>query len=45
MFYEVLKNLLEKGRFTYTQTGLLDYDHKHFFTYNEILQTFALAGY
>ena len=45
MFYDIIKNLLEKGRFTYTETGLLDYDHKHFFTYYEILQTFSAAGY
>lgn len=37
-------NLLMHGNFTYTKTGLLDSDHKHLFTYNEIINMFNKAG-
>lgn len=40
----VIKQLLE-GNFTYTDTGLLDKTHIHFFTYNEIVRMFRRAGY
>ena len=34
MHWTVMANLLIYGNFTYTDIGLLDYDHKHLFTYN-----------
>ena len=40
MHWTVMTNLLVHGNFTYTETGLLDYDHKHLFTYNEIIKLF-----
>ena len=36
MHISVIGDLLVNGNFTYTETGLLDFDHKKFFTYNEI---------
>lgn len=45
MHYSVLYNMLMKGNFTYTDTGLLDYDHKHFFTFNEIERMFEKTGF
>lgn len=44
MHYSVLKQLIN-GYFTYTDTGLLDKTHIHFFTLNEILLMFERAGY
>ena len=44
MHISVIKDLL-KGNFTYTETGLLDKTHIHFFTYNEILKMFEKCGY
>lgn len=44
MHYSVMKDLL-KGNFTYTETGLLDKTHIHFFTYNEIIRMFEKCGY
>ena len=38
--WTVMVNLLIYGNFTYTDVGLLDYDHKHLFTYNEIVKLF-----
>lgn len=32
MHWTILYNLLCNGLFTYTDVGLLDYDHKHLFT-------------
>ena len=40
MHWTVMVNLLIYGNFTYTDVGLLDYDHKHLFTYNEIVKLF-----
>lgn len=40
MHWTVMANLLIYGNFTYTNIGLLDYDHKHLFTYNEIIKLF-----
>lgn len=40
MNWSLIANLLIFGNFTYTQTGLLDYDHKHLFTLNEIKNLF-----
>ena len=44
MHASVLKLLLEQGLFTYSETGLLDYDHKHLFTYAEIVNMFKKAN-
>lgn len=44
MHISVMEELL-KGNFTYTETGLLDKTHIHFFTYNEIIRMFTEAGY
>lgn len=41
MHWTVMANLLIYGNFTYTDIGLLDYDHKHLFTYNEIIKLFG----
>ena len=40
----IIEDLL-KGNFTYTETGLLDKTHIHFFTYNEIQKMFQSCGY
>ena len=44
MHWSIMYNLLMHGNFTYTETGLLDSDHKHLFTYNEIINMFNKAG-
>lgn len=44
MHISVVSDLL-KGNFTYTETGLLDKTHIHFFTYNEIQKMFQTCGY
>lgn len=44
MHISVMEELLQ-GDFTYTETGLLDKTHIHFFTYNEIVRMFCKAGY
>ncbi|MST58846.1 bifunctional glycosyltransferase/class I SAM-dependent methyltransferase [Waltera intestinalis] len=44
MHISVMKELLN-GRFEYTETGLLDKTHVHFFTYFEIEKMFQQAGY
>ncbi len=44
MNISVMKQLIH-GDFTYTETGLLDKTHIHFFTYNEIKKIFKEAGF
>lgn len=44
MNISVMKQLL-KGNFTYTETGLMDKTHIHFFTFNEIVKIFSETGY
>lgn len=44
MHYSVFSQLLN-GDFTYTDTGLLDRTHIHFFTYNEIMRLFEAQKY
>lgn len=44
MHYTVMAGLLN-GNFQYSDTGLLDKSHIHFFTYNEIMKMFGRAGY
>lgn len=44
MHVSVMEQLLH-GRFQYTDTGLLDRSHIHFFTYYEILLMFQAEGY
>lgn len=44
MHISVIGDLLN-GNFTYTETGLLDKTHIHFFTFNEIIKTFQTCGY
>jgi hypothetical protein len=41
---EVIYNLL-KGRFTYEEAGIRDMTHLRFFTYQEIMKMFVMAGY
>lgn len=45
MHYSVMKQLLQNGTFTYTDMGLLDRTHIHFFTYIEIIKMFEASGY
>lgn len=44
MHWTVMTSLLLLGRFSYTEIGLLDYDHKHLFTYYEIIKIFEEAN-
>lgn len=44
MHVSVMRELLN-GRFEYTEMGLLDRTHVHFFTYYEIINMFQKAGY
>lgn len=45
MHYTIIQDLLINGNFTYKTTGLLDSDHKHLFTFNEINNMFHNTGY
>ena len=40
MHWSIIGNLIKFGIFKYTETGLLDYDHKHLFTLKEIYDLF-----
>lgn len=44
MHYSVMRQLVD-GNFTYTDMGLLDRTHIHFFTYKEIVKMFQSEGY
>ena len=44
MHISVIEELLN-GNFRYTETGLLDKTHIHFFTFNEIVRCFTKSGY
>ena len=44
MHYSVMSDLIN-GNFTYTEQGLLDCTHIHFFTFNEIIRMFTRANY
>ncbi len=44
MHISVMEQLMQ-GNFSYTETGLLDKTHIHFFTCNEIIRTLDRAGY
>ena len=43
--WSVILNLIIYGNFTYTETGLLDYDHKHLFTVKSIIQNLEATGF
>lgn len=45
MHWTIMANLLILGDFTYTEMGLLDYDHKHLFTLNEIEKLFEESDF
>lgn len=44
MHYSVMRGLLN-GNFTYSDRGLLDRTHIHFFTFKEIIRMFTQEGY
>lgn len=44
MHISVMEELID-GRFRYSDTGLLDRTHIHFFTYREIMELFLRSGY
>ena len=44
MHWSIMYNLLYQGLFTYTDTGLLDSDHKHLFTNNEFVNMCERTG-
>lgn len=45
MHYSILYDLIVNGMFTYTDIGLLDSDHKHFFTFREAVAMFQATGF
>jgi len=45
MNWILMRDLLLNGQFTYTDTGLLDSDHKHLFTRNEFILMAKRAEY
>lgn len=45
MHWSIISNIIIYGNFSYTSVGLLDYDHKHLFTYNEIVKLFEQNGF
>lgn len=45
MNYSIMYDLIVNGNFTYTETGLLDSDHKHLFTLKEAKQMFQETGF
>ena len=45
MHVSVMQDILKYGIFVYTDVGLLDRDHKHFFTKGTIISAFNKAGF
>lgn len=45
MHWSIISDIIIYGNFSYTSVGLLDYDHKHLFTYNEIVKLFEQNGF
>lgn len=43
--WRTIHELIINGNFTYTPTGLLDFDHKHLFTYNELVRMLGNNGF
>lgn len=45
MHHSILYDLIINGSFTYTDIGLLDFDHKHLFTLREATAMFQATGF
>lgn len=44
-YYRILRELVIKGNWTYTSSGILDWSHIRFFTFKEMKKMFEDAGY